>query len=437
VDGPQAREQSGFVAQPHARTVATTPGTGKMSAANRTRCAQRKRCAPEVPPTRAGRRRASGTPHAFSPGVKIVVFGLAVSSSWGNGHATLWRALGRALGARGHEIVFFERDAPYYAQHRDGTDFPGIALCIYRDLRELGVLAAPHLADADAVIVTSFCPEGAAVSRMVHDRGPRLQVFYDLDTPVTLDRLGRGEHIDYLPRQGLGGFDLVLSYTGGQALEALRRLLGARRVAPLYGSVDPEAHHRSAPRDAFRGHLSYLGTYSEDRQPALAELLLEPARRSPDRRFILAGALYPPGFPWRENTHFVRHLPPGDHPAFFASSRWTLNVTRAPMAALGFCPSGRLFEAAACGAAIVTDAWEGLDRFFAPGEEIVVARQADDVMAALELPEAEAARLAGRARARVLACHTAERRAAELEALLEEAAAPGAPRAAGGVACSA
>jgi spore maturation protein CgeB len=369
--------------------------------------------------------------------VKIVIFGLVVSSSWGNGHATLWRALGRALGARGHHVLFFERETPYYAQHRDGTDFPGISLQIYGDLPDLRARAAPHLADADAVMVTSFCPEGAAVCAVVSDSPARLRVFYDLDTPVTLAKLGRGEVVEYLPRDGLGSFDLVLSYTGGGALTELVDRLGARRVAPLYGSVDPLAHRPAPARQHFRGDLSYLGTYSEDRQAALARLLLEPARRAPDRRFVLGGALYPESFPWTDNTFFVRHLPPGDHPSFFSSSPWTLNVTRAPMAAMGFCPSGRLFEAAACGAAIVTDGWNGLDQFFAPDEELVVARNGADVLAALDMPRSMSARMAARARAHVLDCHTADRRATELEELLAQAAAAVDPGAKGARACSA
>jgi spore maturation protein CgeB len=370
--------------------------------------------------------------------VKLVVFGLVVSSSWGNGHATLWRALGRALGARGHRVVFFERETPYYARHRDGTEFPGMTLQIYANLRDLRARAAPHLADADAVMVTSFCPEGAAICAIVADSPARLRIFYDLDTPVTLAKLGRGEMVDYLPREGLGGFDLVLSYTGGGALSELVDRLGARRVAPLYGSVDPATHRPGPSRPAFLGDLSYLGTYSDDRQAALERLLLEPARRAPHRRFVLGGALYPETFPWAANTFFVRHLPPGDHPAFFSSSPWTLNVTRGPMAEMGFCPSGRLFEAAACGAAIVTDGWNGLSHFFVPGEELVVARDAADVLAALDMPRSESSRMAARARAHALDCHTADRRAIELEEILAriEPASSGSA-AKGAVACSA
>jgi spore maturation protein CgeB len=350
--------------------------------------------------------------------VKLVVFGLAVSSSWGNGHATLWRALGRAWSARGHRLTFFERDVPYYAAHRDGTQFPGIDLQLYADASELRRRAAAQLADCDVAMVTSFCPDGARLAAQVCDSPAPLRVFYDLDTPVTLAALDAGKPVDYLPPEGLAAFDLVLSYTGGRALAELESRLGARRTAPLYGSVDPSTHGPARAREAFRGDLSYLGTYADDRQPALEELLLEPARRARGRRFIIGGAQYPADFPWASNVYFVRHLPAADHPAFFASSPLTLNVTRAPMAAMGFCPSGRLFEAAACGAAIISDAWEGLDAFFTPGQEIMVARAAQDVLAALDTPHADISRYASRARERVLASHTADQRAAELEAIL-------------------
>jgi spore maturation protein CgeB len=363
--------------------------------------------------------------------VNIVVLGLTVSSSWGNGHATLWRALGRALGARGHRLVFFERDVPYYAAHRDGTDFPGIDLRLYQGWPDLRGPLSAQLASADVAMLTSFCPEGGALARVVSDAARPLRVFYDLDTPVTLAKLDAGEPVDYLPPDGLGAFDLVLSYTGGRALDALRARLGARRTAPLYGSVDPRVHHPAQPQAAFAGDMSYLGTFAADRQPALERLLVEPARRAPQRRFVVGGAQYPADFPWTANTFFVRHLPASDHPAFYASSALTLNVTRAAMAAMGYCPSGRLFEAAACGTAIVSDPWEGLDRFYAPGDELLVARDADDVLGALELPREALAGIARRARERTLAEHTATARAAELESLLESA------EAAQGVACSA
>jgi len=347
--------------------------------------------------------------------MKLVIFGLSVSSSWGNGHATLWRALCRALHDRGHRVVFFERDQPYYAGHRDHTAQPGLELILYADWSDARKRAALELNDADAAIVTSFCPDGPDASALVLRSAAGVRCFYDLDTPVTLDALERRQHVRYLPPNGLGDFDLVLSYTGGRALDRLQAELGARRALPLYGCVDPEIHRPAAARPEFASDLSYLGTYSDDRQPALEALFLKAADALPDHWFAIAGAQYPEHFPWRSNLRFVRHLPPADHAAFFASSRATLNVTRGPMAALGFCPSPRFFEAAACGTPIVSDAWEGLDQFFTPGSELIVARDTGDVIAALSLPQPELAEIGARGRARVLARHTALHRALELE----------------------
>ncbi len=356
--------------------------------------------------------------------MKFVVFGLTVSSSWGNGHATLWRGLIRALTARGHRVVFFERDQPFYAVHRDLRDLgDGATLHLYADWASARERAAAELADADVAMVTSYCPDGPAAAELAFESAPGLSVFYDMDTPVTLAALAHGREVEYLPPQGLGDFDLVLSYTGGEALELLRSRLGARRVAPLYGHVDPASHRPAEPMEVFRGDLSYIGTYAADRQAALQALFVEPARLRPAMRFVLAGAGYTAEFPWTDNIYFVRHLPPGDHPGFFASSRLTLNVTRAPMAAMGWCPSGRLFEAAACGVPILSDRWPGLEAFLEPGAEILTAASAEEAVAALELSDAEFARVAAAARARVLEEHSSDRRASELLALLEGAAA--------------
>src|SRR5690606_24868648 len=240
------------------------------------------------------------------PVMLIVVFGLTVSSSWGNGHATLWRGLARGLARQGARLVFFERDAPYYALHRDLTEIPGGELVLYRDWAEAAPIARRRLAEADVGMVTSYCPDGAAACEAVMaSRAPR-RVFYDLDTPVTLASLTEGQSVPYLPARGLGAFDLVLSYTGGAALEELRIRLGARRTAPLYGHVDPEAHRREAPIERYRADLSYLGTYAADRQPRLEELFVLPARRRPERRFLLGGAQYPQDFPWSANIWFVK-----------------------------------------------------------------------------------------------------------------------------------
>ncbi len=358
--------------------------------------------------------------------MKLVVFGLSISSSWGNGHATLWRGLVDALCALGHRVVFFERDLPYYADHRDLPELPAGRLVLYPDWESVVDLARRELADADVAVVTSYCPDGVAAGELVLGCSGVARVFYDLDTPVTLTRLACGDPVPYLGVRGLADYDLVLSYTGGTALTALRERLGARRVLPLYGSVDPRVHRPMDQVNRFRSDLSYLGTYSSDRQRGVLELFVEPARRRPDARFVMGGAQYPHDFPWTENIHFVRHLPPAEHPAFYSSSRLTLNVTREPMAAFGYCPSGRLFEAAACGTPVVTDSWEGLDEFFAPGEELVTVSTTDDVLRAMELSDVELARIGRAARERVLADHTATRRGAQLVEILEGALSVGA-----------
>lgn len=353
--------------------------------------------------------------------MKLVIFGLTISSSWGNGHATLWRGLCRCLSKKGHRVVFFEHDVPYYAGARDLYEMPGNdELVLYENWYDVAPRAVREVSDAEVAIVTSYCPDAIAATDLI--LGSRaLRVFYDLDTPVTLSRHARGEVNFYIGPRGLADFELVLSYTGGGALDALREDLGARSAAPLYGHVDPEHHHPPVPRDAYRADLSYLGTYGEDRQASLDELFIEPAKLRPNLRFLIGGALYSDAFPWRRIIYSVRHLPPGEHPAFFASSRATLNVTRADIARMGWCPSGRLFEAAACEAPVLTDSWDGLEDFFKPGSEVLIVRNADDVLAALDKSDAELKTIARAARERVLAQHTSSHRTEELLALLSGA----------------
>jgi spore maturation protein CgeB len=292
---------------------------------------------------------------------------------------------------------------------------------LYPDWASTRRRAERDVADADAAMVTSFCPDGIEATEVVLAAGRALRCFYDLDTPVTLSKLQAGQTLSYIGPAGLSGFDVVFSYTGGVALELLRSRLGAKQVLPLYGHVDPDVHRPAAPLPHYRADLSYLGTWSADRQSAVEALMVEPARRSPERRFIIAGTQYPHDFPWAPNIYFVRHLPPGEHPAFFSSSRVTLNVTREAMAEMGWCPSGRLFEAAACGTPILSDAWEGLECFYRPGEEILVARTTDDTLAALDFSDAELGRIAARARERTLTEHTSAARAEELLVALAQA----------------
>lgn len=353
--------------------------------------------------------------------MKLVIFGLTVSSSWGNGHATLWRGLCKWLARHGHEVTFFEKDVPYYASHRDLVKPDNYTLRLYSDWNEIRACAAEQVRGSDAALVTSYCPDAQKASDVVLS-SPVVKVYYDLDTAVTLDHFKANGSVDYIPRDGLSGFDLVLSYVGGSALDDLRRLLGARRVAPLYGSVDPELHQPVPKAERYQSDLSYLGTYAADRQQTLEQLFLKPAHRLPKKKFLLGGAQYPADFPWNENVWFVRHVPPRDHPAFYCSSRATLNVTRAAMANVGYCPSGRLFEAAACETPIVSDSWEGLDTFFEPDRELLIAESDDDVVGALSRSPEELHRVGEAARERVLACHTAEHRSHELISALEAAA---------------
>lgn len=353
--------------------------------------------------------------------MKIVIFGLTISSTWGNGHATLWRGLCKALIRMGHDVVFYEHDAPYYADMRDLHDIPGGRLEIYPEWDAVKARATGDIADADVAIVTSYCPDSLQAGRLLHQQDRALRVFYDLDTPVTLARIDAGDDVPYIDPSLFPGFDLVLSYSGGPSLESYRARLGARRVAALYGHVDPDVHRPAAALAHYQCDLSYIGTYSEDRQDKLEQLLVAVARSCPERRFLIAGAQYPPDFPWAPNIYFVRHLPPSEHAAFFCSSRLTLNVTRRPMAEMGWCPSGRLFEAAACGAPLISDNWDGLDTFFRPGEEIVVAETTDDAVAALELGDTRLRAIAHRARERVLDEHSSAKRAADMLALFEHA----------------
>jgi spore maturation protein CgeB len=350
----------------------------------------------------------------------FVVFGLGMSSSWGNGHATLWRGLVKALARRGHTLTFYEKDVPYYASSRDGWKPPDrVRLRLYREFAEIRSEVGHELAHTDIGLTTSYCADGKAAAHALLSSPAEIKAFYDLDTPVTLSAVQACAQTKYLPSAGLANFDLVLSYTGGRALAELKTRLGARIVSPLYGWVDSETHYPAAGIEEFRSELCYLGTFAEDRQEALDRLFLETAGRQPEKRFAMAGAQYPDDFPWRSNIYFVRHLPPALHPTFLCSSRATLNVTRGVMASYGFCPSGRLFEAAACGVAILSDWWEGLDTFFSPGDEILQVTETSDVIQALSLSDDELKRIATAARERTLQCHTAEQRVLELETICE------------------
>jgi spore maturation protein CgeB len=349
--------------------------------------------------------------------MKLVVLGLSLSSSWGNGHATTFRALLKAFAARGHEVAFLERDVPWYATQRDLSDPDYCRLAYYRDLQELADWEA-EIAGADAVMVGSYVPEGVEVARFVQAEAQGVTAFYDIDTPVTLAKLARGD-FEYLSPQVIPGYDVYLSFTGGPTLERIERTYGSPAARPLYCSVDAEAYQ---PMDTLKKwDLSYLGTYSVDRQPTLERLLLDVARAMPDRRFVVAGPQYPNGIDWPANVERIEHLPPAEHASFYSASRFTLNVTRADMIAAGWSPSVRLFEAAACATPIISDRWDGLDSLFLPDREILLADATDDVIVALQGKRGPSEAIGNAARGRVLASHTADHRAEELETHLEQA----------------
>ncbi len=352
--------------------------------------------------------------------MRIVILGLTITSSWGNGHATTYRGLVRGLVRRGHQVLFLERDKPWYADHRDMPVPPWGETRLYAGLDELAGRWSAAIAAADLVIVGSYVPDGIAVGALVQRLAGGTAAFYDIDTPVTLAALSAGT-CDYLTPELLRGFDLYLSFTGGPTLQYLEATLGARMARALYCSADPEVYH---PDPAVRPglDLGYLGTYSPDRQPTVDAMLCQPARAWPDGRFVVAGPLYPGDLSWPANVERVEHLAPDRHRAFYAGQRFTLNVTRADMIQRGYSPSVRLFEAACCGVPIISDWWAGLDAFFTPNEEILIARDADDVLLVLRsMPEGRRRAIAEAARARVLGAHTGDHRAAELEAYVAEA----------------
>jgi len=352
--------------------------------------------------------------------MKLVIFGLTITSAWGNGHATPNRAILRALHRHGHQITFYEKDVPYYASRRDFERCDYCDLVLYPDWNTIRQDALADVSMADAVIVASYCPEGARISDEVLELQRPLRVFYDMDAPITLARLAHSD-LEYLRRDQIPEFDLYLSFTGGSILCELEQCWGAQCARPLYGCVDPDVHFRVPVRKEFQSVLSYMGTYAPDRQPKLDQLFLEPCRQIPGGTFVLAGPLYPREWLWPKNVRRFDHVAPIDHSALYSSSRATLNITREDMRRSGYCPSGRFFEAAACGTPILSDWWEGLDTFFSPGEQIFTVDKSEDVIAVLRSPDFQITEVAQAARARALDEHTGQVRARSLLGFLEEA----------------
>jgi spore maturation protein CgeB len=348
------------------------------------------------------------------PELRITIIGLTITSSWGNGHATTYRGLVRELSRRGQDVLFLEHDKPWYASNRDLPRPLGGRTELYPSIDALKDRFERDVADSDLVIVGSYVPQGASVGEWVTSTANGITAFYDIDTPVTLAKLRRGDY-EYLHPDLIPLYDLYLSFTGGPTLRRIERDYGSPRALPLYCSVDPSLYYPQP--DPQEWTLGYLGTYSADRQPPLESLMLDAARRLPLADFVVAGPQYPSSIDWPANVRRIEHLPPAEHRAFYNRQRFTLNITRADMIAAGYSPSVRLFEAAACGTPIISDAWDGLEEFFLPGEEILISRSAADTIHYLtDVTDAERSAIAARARAKVLSSHTAAHRAAELDA---------------------
>ncbi len=315
--------------------------------------------------------------------------------------------------------MFFEKDVPYYACNRDFGGVDGLEIVLYSRWNEVRSKVFSSLSGSDVAIITSYCPDSCAAYEAVFDSNTRTRLFYDMDTPVTLGMMSRGKWPDYIMPQGLADFDMVLSYTAGSSLVQLQQALGAARVSTLFGCVDPEVHCPTVGTKNSAADLSYLGTYASDRQVVLNRLFFDVSLRMSLKKFCIAGALYPTQTHWGENVSFLGHIDVKDHPSFYCSSRFTLNVTRADMASCGYCPSARIFEAASCGVPVISDKWQGIDLFLTPGTEILLVSDTDEVGQILEMDEAQRSRIAKKARERVLCEHTASKRAEQLEGIIE------------------
>ncbi|MDR0307874.1 MAG: glycosyltransferase [Chitinispirillales bacterium] len=350
----------------------------------------------------------------------IVVLGLTITSSWGNGHATTYRGLIGQLAKSGYNVLFLERNNPRYAGCRDLEKHACGRTESYTSLRELKRKYGKAVKNAQLVIIGSSVVEGAAVGEWVSQTANGLTAFYDIDTPVTLSKLEDKDY-EHLSPNLIPLYDLYLSFTGGPTLDLLESVHGSPMARPLYCSVDT-LHYYPEERDGHIYDLGYMGTYTSDRQESLESLMFETARKMPLGRFAVAGAQYPREIRWPSNIKRIDHLAPARHREFYCSQRFTLNLTKEKMADAGYAPSIRLFEAAACGVPIISDYWEGLSNFFIFGEEILLSSCAENTQKYLtEIPEEKRREIGERARKRALMEHSSAHRVKELEGYMQEA----------------
>jgi spore maturation protein CgeB len=350
--------------------------------------------------------------------MNIVILGLSITSSWGNGHATTFRSLIKGLHQNGHYVTFLERDVPWYAHQRDFLTSPFCEIILYSTYDELKEKHAELVANAGLVIVGSYVPEGVRVGKWVLDTAGGIKAFYDIDTPVTLGKLERND-FEYLHPSLIPQYDLYLSFAGGRSLDVFTSQFGSPCTRPLYCSVDTSLYYPEIL--PHRWDLGYLGTYSDDRQPPLKKLMLDAAENWQDGKFIVAGPQYPSHISWPSNVERTDHLPPSLHRRFYNEQRFTLNITRQDMIRMGHSPSVRLFEAAACAVPVISDYWDGLDEFFEFEREILVSYSPEETIHFLKnTQEEERIRIGQNARLRVLEAHTGQKRALELENYVKE-----------------
>jgi spore maturation protein CgeB len=352
--------------------------------------------------------------------MKIAFFASSLVSAYWNGAATYYRGIVRALHERGHRVTFYEPDAYERQQHRDMADPPWAKVVVYSAQSEDEVLRTVEQArGADLVVKASGVGvHDALLERAVLElQGPATRVvFWDVDAPATLDRV-HGDAADPF-RPLIPRYDLVFTYGGGEPVRQAYLGLGARDCVPIYNALDPATHHPVPPEPRFECDLAFLGNRLPDREARVEEFFLRAAAQLPDRRMLLGGSGWGDK-PLPANVQYLGHVYTADHNAFNCTPRAVLNVSRESMARYGFSPATRVFEAAGAAACLVTDAWEGLETFFEPGTEVLVAQSGDEVAQHVAALDAQRARAIGQAAyRRVLAEHTYAHRAAQVDAVL-------------------
>jgi spore maturation protein CgeB len=353
-----------------------------------------------------------------SSSLNITILGLSITSSWGNGHATTYRGLVRELSRRGHRVTFLEKDVPWYANSRDLPNPEYCRTFLYKDINDLKERFTFEIQSSDLVIVGSYVPDGVEAGKFVAETAAGIKAFYDIDTPVTLAKLEKGDY-QYISPELIPLYDIYLSFTGGPILNKLENKYRSPMARAFYCSFDPGLYYpESLP---LKWDLGYLGTYSADRQPPLKRLMLDAAEADAHGKYVVAGPQYPEDIKWHASVERINHLPPSEHRSFYNSQRFTMNITRSDMIRAGYSPSVRLFEAAGCGVPIISDYWEGLDTIFTFGKEILISRSKEDTLRYLkEIPDTERISIGRNAKEKVLSLHTARHRALELERLVEE-----------------